>query len=178
MVRSAFGGHANQLGRRNHDVCCAPRCEEPSAIPSRELPLCEKHHRYAQRLLVEFAHTFRRNPEPTGEPALGLLGVPMVERISHVYYVRFGDRIKIGVTTNLPARLDALPWDEVLTVELGERELEQERHRQFRIFRVNGEWFAKTPELVEHIQSVVARENELGPGMRRFLSLQRTARAS
>jgi hypothetical protein len=137
------------------------------------------------RQINQFMRTRREAPKPYPDkprkPLPGVLGVPTIlddPHKSYVYYIRFGERIKIGVTTNLMNRLDQLPYDEILTVEPGYRDLEQQRHREFRTCRVNGEWFAKTPELLQHIQSVMDRENELGPGMRRFLLQQRIARAS
>lgn len=70
-----------------------------------------------------------------------------------VYYIRFGDRIKIGTTQNLSSRLASLPHDELLAVERGDRDLEQERHKQFGQYRITrrGEWFTLGPELLEHI---------------------------
>lgn len=168
------GTHAIRFGGER-DECCAPDCEAASAIPSRELPLCERHVITAYRLMLEFGRSFERNPAETGLPVPGVLGVPLVERDSHVYYILFGDRIKIGVTTNLLGRLDGLPWDRVLTVEQGTRELEQKRHRQFAAYRVNGEWFQRGEELLRHIDELVSRERELGPGMRRFLRMSRAA---
>ena len=66
-----------------------------------------------------------------------------------VYYIRFGDRIKIGTTSRLLARMRDLPKDELLVTEPGGRDLERQRHREFAAFRVTGEWFkAETPLLV------------------------------
>lgn len=77
---------------------------------------------------------------------------------SVVYYIAFADRIKIGVTTNLAGRLAALPHDEFLAFELGDRSVEQRRHRQFEHARVAGqrEWFHRTPDLLAHIEALAA----------------------
>ena len=79
-----------------------------------------------------------------------------------VYYLRFGDRVKIGTTTNLQQRLIAIPHDEVLATEPGGPYVERQRHQQFKHLQVRGgryrEWFAITPELVDHIASVKARQ--------------------
>ncbi|HEX8345041.1 MAG TPA: helix-turn-helix domain-containing protein [Actinoplanes sp.] len=68
-----------------------------------------------------------------------------------VYYLRFVDRIKIGHTTNLPRRLTAIPYDEVIAIEPGPLELEKMRHRQFGDARVVREWFEQSDELLSHI---------------------------
>lgn len=78
-----------------------------------------------------------------------------------VYYLHFGDRIKIGTTTNLFARCADLPHDDLLAVELGDREIEQKRHREWRNLQVNGEWFDATPELLAHAQRLRNSEHEL-----------------
>jgi hypothetical protein len=71
-----------------------------------------------------------------------------------VYYMRFGDRIKIGTTTNLRSRLTSVPCDEVLAVEPGSYELERMRHDQFAESRITGEWFGQSEELLSHIASL------------------------
>lgn len=70
---------------------------------------------------------------------------------SLVYYLRFGDRVKIGYTTNLPERLKAIPHDEVLATEPGTIQDERARHIAFADLRVTGEWFRFEEPLVSHI---------------------------
>jgi hypothetical protein len=73
-----------------------------------------------------------------------------------VYYVRFGERVKIGTTTDLEKRLSALPYDELLATEPGHYDVERERHQQFRRSRIyaNREWFHLTDEVQAHIASL------------------------
>jgi ribosomal protein S27E len=73
-----------------------------------------------------------------------------------VYYIRFADRIKIGTTANLPNRLATLPHDEVLAVERGGRDVEKQRHQQFRQYRITpkGEWFRPGEHLMAHIAAL------------------------
>jgi Meiotically up-regulated gene 113 len=73
-----------------------------------------------------------------------------------VYYIRFRDRIKIGTTRNLRQRLYELPYDELLAIEPGGREVERERHEQFAASRVIGEWFEPDTALLKHIASLPA----------------------
>lgn len=76
-----------------------------------------------------------------------------------VYAVRFGDKVKIGKTTNPDARLAALqsqhrgPYDEAHFIVCdnaanGERRL----HNIFKDYRLHGEWFR-----LSHIQTEVIR---------------------
>lgn len=68
-----------------------------------------------------------------------------------VYYVRFCCRVKIGTTANLDNRLQAIPHDELLATESGDRRMEYHRHYQFAPSRTVGEWFDVTPELFRHL---------------------------
>lgn len=78
-----------------------------------------------------------------------------------VYYIRFGDRIKIGTTANLHRRLQDLPYDELLATEPGGRELERVRHEQFRACRAVGEWHFLDSHLLSHIAKLPgARKSE------------------
>ena len=73
-------------------------------------------------------------------------------RLDVVYYLRFGDRIKIGTTANPRQRLAALPYDELLAFERGDRALERRRHTQFGEYRIaRSEWFAAHGALADHI---------------------------
>lgn len=64
-----------------------------------------------------------------------------LEAASVVYYIQFGDRIKIGTTTDLGKRLGALPHDCLLATEPGGPLVERQRHEQFGALRIKGEWF-------------------------------------
>lgn len=84
-----------------------------------------------------------RQPEPQDRP-------------SFIYYIRFGDRIKIGFTVDVRTRLTALPFDELLAVEPGPPELERMRHHEFAPHRLRGEWFREHPDLLAHIEMLVS----------------------
>lgn len=77
-----------------------------------------------------------------------------------VYYIAFGDRIKIGTTTDLKARMSALPHDEILAVEPGSNELEKRRHREFGEHRLRGEWFRDVAALREHASDLREEHGE------------------
>lgn len=73
-----------------------------------------------------------------------------------VYYLRRGDHIKIGYTTDLARRMKVLRPDELLAVEPGNLSLEMGRHHQFASSQVEHpdghEWFDPTPDLLVHIE--------------------------
>lgn len=80
-----------------------------------------------------------------------------------VYYVRFGDRIKIGTTINLASRMTAIPHDEILATEVGGRDIEQRRHRQFGHCRIHGEWFrGDDTKLLAHIAKLSPAKTQWG----------------
>lgn len=71
-----------------------------------------------------------------------------------VYFVRFGDRVKIGFTSDMKARMAVIPHDEILATIPGGRELEQKLHHRFKLTRLTGEWFRISPELMHFIGQV------------------------
>lgn len=80
-------------------------------------------------------------------------------RVDVVYYIRFGERIKIGTSGNPRQRLHRLRHEELLAFERGGRALEQHRHAQFADERLERtEWFARSPVLDAHIETVRAGE--------------------
>jgi hypothetical protein len=78
-------------------------------------------------------------------------------RLDVVYYVRWGDRIKIGTTGNPRQRFAALRVADVMAFERGDRALERRRHDQFDALRFPGsEWFRAEEPLLAHIDAVAA----------------------
>lgn len=76
-------------------------------------------------------------------------------RIDVVYYLRLGERVKIGTTFSPRQRFAALPHDEVLAFEPGDRAVEQARHREFAADRLGtSEWFALSAGIRSHIRAV------------------------
>jgi hypothetical protein len=78
-------------------------------------------------------------------------------RVDVVYYIRFGDRIKIGTSANPRQRLARLWHDDVLAFERGDRLVERRRHEQFAALRQGtSEWFSPAPVLDRHIAELAA----------------------
>jgi len=84
------------------------------------------------------------------------LGDLLARRVNVVYYVQFGERVKIGTTANFPSRMRDVPHDAVLALEPGNHALEHLRHLEYAELRVNGEWFTMGERLLAHIRQVVA----------------------
>lgn len=78
--------------------------------------------------------------------------VPARRGTDWVYYIRFGDRIKIGTSSSLKGRLNSLPHDEILALEPGSYAVERQRHRDFARLRIDGqrEWFHDSAYLRAH----------------------------
>lgn len=113
----------------------------------------------------------QRRPVPVDVPAPDPNRVPMQRKPNArfaefddlgevVYYIRIGNRVKIGTSTNLRQRLADLNPEEVMALERGGRTVEMRRHRQFASLRTHGEWFRLEGELAQFIESL----GELGDG--------------
>lgn len=84
--------------------------------------------------------------------------------MSVVYFIRGGDRIKIGTSRQLESRFGALrsssPVDlEILATVPGDRVLEQSLHRELAKHRVNFEWFSDCVEVHAAMHRVVKELN-------------------
>lgn len=79
-------------------------------------------------------------------------------RVDTVYYMRIGNRVKIGFTTDLDARLAAINPEELMVTEPGTRMTERRRHDQFAELRTHGEWFRLEGDLAQHIDALQAAQ--------------------
>lgn len=75
-------------------------------------------------------------------------------RVDVVYYIRFGDRVKIGTSAGPRRRFAQLRHEEVLAFEPGDRTVEHRRHVEFADLRLGGEWFSLEGDLVDHIEAL------------------------
>ena len=161
--------HIVGAGRVTEDAgrtCTAQRadgsfCDAPSA-PDAPFPICAKH---AARV-VEYARD-RAEAAPVADRMSALLsalrqddraalgGATPPKHCDVVYYVRVGEHVKIGTTTNLPARLKSYGPSEFLACEPGGLTVERRRHRQFAADLAAGrEWFRPSPPLMAWIEAV------------------------
>lgn len=78
-------------------------------------------------------------------------------RVDVVYYLRYGDRVKIGTTGNPRQRFAAILHEEVMAFERGGRPLEQRRHAEFADDRLGtSEWFAFSTAIRGHVDDLGA----------------------
>lgn len=75
-----------------------------------------------------------------------------------IYYLRVGDLVKIGYTTNILRRMREYPPDSrLLAVHPGTLDFEKQMHDIFRGSRARGrEWYRPEPHLLEHCEKIVA----------------------
>lgn len=77
-----------------------------------------------------------------------------------IYFVESGDRIKIGYSSSLTRRMKNIKHGSPFPTELllyidGSMADEKALHKRFAKARLNGEWFAKSSELMKFIQRKV-----------------------
>lgn len=158
---------ANQLGRRNPiaeiETCCWPGCPADRYDASDAPPFCGNHMvRCAVYISASVTDLLDADASARSKvtPLLPDLAGPRTLTDAVVYYVRLGNHIKIGTTTNLAARLNALYVDHdpelLLATEPGGRDVESLRHHEFDQERVyaNRELFNPSRRLLEHIESL------------------------
>lgn len=97
----------------------------------------EKHVEWA---LANLEAIRLRNQQPTS-----LRHAPIV------YYMRMDRLVKIGTTRAIYQRVAQIMPQGVVAVELGDRELERQRHTQFIGQHSHGEWFWLNDEIWAHI---------------------------
>lgn len=143
------------------DACCFPNCHRGQDDPSLRLPLCTFHaHEVAERWCevtqerpaIKHGAVARRQRNDAARVSGGW-----------IYYLRLGDRIKIGHTTNLRQRLAAYPPDsQLLAVEPGSRQDEAALHQLYQSYCVGGrEWYGgRHQPVLDKIDAVIA---ERGP---------------
>jgi hypothetical protein len=81
----------------------------------------------------------------------------LAPRPAVVYYMRLGNRCKIGWTNDLRRRVINIQPEELLATEPGGVVTETQRHEQFKALRVVGEWFKYEGTLIEHVEALRSR---------------------
>lgn len=157
--------------------CVVPGCGAPIALDV-PVPLCEGHLTVAADWAHRESGVTDLLPSPCrlcgsrlgvhwpsgwlcavcewryGELPDGDLAPP---RVDVVYYLRQGDRIKIGTSSQPRQRIAAIWHEEVVAFERGDRTLERRRHEQFAGDRFPGsEWFRMSAPLRTHVATVAA----------------------
>ncbi|MFG2970811.1 GIY-YIG nuclease family protein [Streptomyces sp. NPDC048288] len=104
-------------------------------------------------------------PQSQDSPAQTGWTIPARKHAPLVYFIRNGNRLKIGTTTDLKRRIRtlALRAENVVLLLDGGQSLERELHKQFTDLRIsNTEWFAYDGALIDFIadQNRIARKEE------------------
>ena len=137
----------------NLEQCSLACCRQPGDEAS-SIGLCEHHMTIT---LLDWSENIQRRETKRAQR------VPLNRVDELVYYIRMGERIKIGRSTNLQKRMAtfyAQP-DQLLAVEPcvmhNGVSRERQRHEEFSYCRVGStELFLLTEELQSHIEDVVA----------------------
>lgn len=137
-------------------------CDRPS-VPLAPFPICFRH----AGAVLDFMRTVYERSALTGDDLSIMLKLadklPDVRPASgprrtrhRVYYVRMGDRIKIGTSISVHKRMRSYPPNaELLATEPGGYDVEARRLAQFAPHLADRkEWFHPAPELMAHIDSL------------------------
>lgn len=126
-------------------ACTAPHCEA-RADRAAPVTLCEKHLRLA------FAYVLQaERPDLAGHADRLAYWAPEAKATGWVYFVRIGDLVKIGFSTQPDRRMKALRPSEVMHLEPGTMADERRCHLAFDHLRVEGELFRPEPDLLAFI---------------------------
>jgi hypothetical protein len=130
--------------------CCWPGCANRPLELDEDFHLCAAHG-YLVIDLMSALSDDRHRAEQVAE-AKAREGQP-----GWVYYLRIGDQIKIGYSSDVKRRMKSYPpTAELLAVHPGSKALERTMHEQFASSRAIGrEWFHPHAVLTEHIAKVV-----------------------
>lgn len=116
-------------------------CGRPAETDA-PVPLCPSH--------LSAAYLYVRDRFEQGIQEAAAKRTPV--NTSVVYFVRFGDLIKIGFTTSMTTRMAAIQPDEILLTLPGGRPHERALHEVFKEHRVRGEWFRACQEILDFIE--------------------------
>lgn len=159
------------------------RCERPvERLPISTLPLCEEHLAHMIGIVGEaydkVISNLKREVKEAGDKALQesfekreAISEQQAEwrqTRSRVYFLRCGQYIKIGFSTDVDKRVDHIRRlggvlapegldlsKTVLIADVaGEMTAEKSLHKKFNHLRVVGEWFRAEPELLSFIEKL------------------------
>lgn len=162
--RKAFIGNAPHVKVTPESLVCV--FTDCNADPNPELsaPLCMDH---AKMLTVQVMLLTNTSVKTSSKRMAGTANVkkftdPYSEdaksRNGLIYFAQFGDRIKIGFSTDVTGRMKSIPHDKVLALIPGSFASERALHKKFDAIRITGEWFANDPRLTSYIATLPVHE--------------------
>jgi hypothetical protein len=121
--------------------------------------LVAAHVTWPELSMVERIKIINQRPDAPNRAPVTTWDEPQTTRDGWIYYVRQGELIKIGYTSNLAKRLKSYaPTGVLLAVHPGTRATEKEMHQKFAASLDQGrEWFRPRPELMRHIEETRSR---------------------
>lgn len=136
-------------------------CQEPTVMGA-PAALCRRH----LLACLDFVYNARTEYKATTRSLEQRVTTPGEEKhltnAGHrdvVYFLRFGDRIKIGYSSNFRRRMSEVPYDEILLVLPGTQAHESALHEIFKEHRITGEWFHSHGDILTFIAEH-AEDNE------------------
>ena len=154
-------------------ACTVPDCEERPLITD-PIPLCSEHALTVSLNVTDILHANARSaltPDTADVERTRAAPNNVWQQTSHppvVYFLTNGDRVKIGTSTNISARVVALALRKANAALLlqGGNDLENTLHNHFADDRIgNTEWFILSPR----IQDYIARRKEADAALRQPL---------
>ena len=142
LSHNARSAHTQLQRELDRAECCNPRCEA-KPDPDMKIPLCDTCARGVYRDVSATMLSAVRHGTP--RQTRDIAGV--------VYFILLGDRIKIGYTTDLDARMRVIPHEEVLGTIPGTMRDERMYHAKFAKHRTTGEWFKDCPDIRDYIRA-------------------------
>jgi pimeloyl-ACP methyl ester carboxylesterase len=130
----------------------------------------EQRRRRLTAIVESLGYTLTEPAPPASKPAAPPAvkwTVPKDKHAPFVYFIRNGNRMKIGTTTDLKRRIRtlALREENIALLVNGDHRREREYHKQFAALRVgNTEWFAHEGALADYVQAQVSRISQKGQG--------------
>lgn len=127
-----------------------------------------RHRRRLTAIIESLGYTITEPAPPVSKPADNQATrwtIPKGKHAPLVYFIRNGNRMKIGTTTDLKRRIRtlALREDNVALLVNGDQRVEHGYHKQFAALRVgNTEWFAFRDALADYVNDRANQISEKG----------------
>ncbi len=128
----------------------------------------EQRHARLTAVVESLGYTLTDGPAKPSKPAdppAAKWTVPAGKHAPYVYFIRNGNRMKIGTTTDLKRRIRtlALRAENIALLFEGDQRREREFHKQFAEHRIgNTEWFAYEGDLADFVHERTVLINEGG----------------
>ncbi|MGJ5753365.1 GIY-YIG nuclease family protein [Streptomyces puniciscabiei] len=156
MVYSVWDAYMKALALHPEDQKVLDQIIEQKRQRAQERWEEEQRHRRAARLeeaAAQYGQDLAIDPSETKKPSVEWK-IPSRKHQPLVYFIRNGNRVKIGTTTDLRRRVRtlALRPENVVLLEAGGMDRERDFHKRFEKYREgNTEWFRDLGELSAYI---------------------------